>query len=224
MLGAQAVRGQIEPTESSLKNNVSVEEKLRALEESMVNAKAEADYFRKEWMEMSLRHEALGLDALTADERALHERIVSLVAELHQSEQRNNELASLLQNVLEAADALLAAKPEERAAKRAAYEVSVRQARQSLQGSPRSGTPLAKDLTDVIVVHYDGELNLAILNAGRTHGVKTGMPFRILRKEAVIGQCKIFEVREHLSGALVTAIKAETIQPGDRLLLDVTGK
>jgi hypothetical protein len=47
------------------------------------------------------------------------------------------------------------------------------------------------------------------------------MPYRILRGDKVIGRCRLVEVREYLSAALVEGvIQNETVKAGDRLLLE----
>jgi hypothetical protein len=62
-----------------------------------------------------------------------------------------------------------------------------------------------------------------VLNFGKAQGVRIGMPFRVLRGENIIGRCKVVEVRDSISAALIESTKNKTeLQAGDRLLLETT--
>ncbi|NJL18845.1 MAG: hypothetical protein HC901_00525 [Bdellovibrionaceae bacterium] len=73
-----------------------------ALREQLALSQTEAETFQKEWLDLRLRMEALGLESLTGDEAALEARVVRLVGELYRSEKRNRELERAVVRFLEA--------------------------------------------------------------------------------------------------------------------------
>jgi hypothetical protein len=78
--------------------------------------------------------------------------------------------------------------------------------------------PMASGLTDAQIVAVDRDQQAVVLNLGSLQGAKEGMPFRILRKNQVIGSCRLIEVREMTSAGLPEQL-AKNIQPevGDRV-------
>jgi hypothetical protein len=72
------------------------------------------------------------------------------------------------------------------------------------------------------VVDFKEDLSLLVTNVGSIHGVKVGMPFRILRDGQTIGNAKVIDVRERISGAVVQNLDPEDIQveKGDTLQVD----
>lgn len=211
--------------DSSLKGEKGKEtdnaERIKALQESILVAKAEAEHFRQEWMELRLRNEALGLDTLTGDQQAMHEKLVRALSELYQSEKRRHAVEEVLKSLMVAGDNLQKAGTSEKVAKREEYEVALRQAQEVLQGGTLVTMKTASDLNTVSVVSLDETLGIVIVNAGRAQEVKVGMPFNLLREDLVIGKCRIIEVREYLSAALVEGLlKGKRPKVGDQLLLD----
>lgn len=211
-------------TERSLKDPHSsgLEQALARAEENLALARTEAEYFYQKWAELRVRTEALGLEALTGSEKALQDKIARLAGELYRSEKARLEMEQAITTLITTAKEFHQAGPLERAQKRAAYEVAVRKA-SALTGRENdpSRIQIAADHTAGFVVAYDAELDVAVANFGRAQGARTGMPYRILRGDKVIGRCRLVEVREYLSAALVEGvIEKETVKAGDRLLLE----
>jgi hypothetical protein len=211
-------------TDGSLKDKRSSgwEQELARAEENLALARTEADYFHQKWAELRIRTEALGLEALTGNEKALQDKVARLAGELYRSEKARLQMEQAISTLIAAAREFHQAGPLERAQKRAAYEVAVRQA-SALIGTEADPTriQIANDHLSGFVATFDAELDVVIANFGRAQGARTGMPYRILRDGKVIGRCKLIEVREYLSAALVDGvIKNETVKAGDRLLLE----
>lgn len=212
-------------TERSLRDQTSsgLEQALARAEENLALARTEAEYFHQKWAELRVRTEALGIEALTGDEKALQDKIARLAGELYHSEKRRLEMEQALLALIQAGRELQQAGPLERAQKRAAYEAAVRQATTLVsRGDPQAERiQVARDHTAGFVVAYDEELDVVVVNFGRAQGAVPGMPYRILRDNKVIGRCRLVEVREYLSAALVEGvITKETVKAGDRLLLE----
>jgi hypothetical protein len=72
------------------------------------------------------------------------------------------------------------------------------------------------------VVDVKDNLSLVVANIGSKHGVKIGMPLRILREGEPVGSAKVIEVRERISGAVIQNLTRETLRvsKGDQLIVD----
>ncbi len=195
--------------------------RIKELEDSLALALTEADYFHQQWVELKLKNEALGIDALTDDEKALQEKLVRLVGELYQSEKRRLQAEKTLQGLMDAGRALHEAGMLEQAQRRAEYEVAVRRARQVLEGNASDLIRISPDYNSGTVTSANEELGVVVVNFGRTQKAEVGMPYRILRGERVIGRCRLIEVHAYLSAARIEGmIEKEKAQPGDRVLLE----
>ena len=77
-------------------------------------------------------------------------------------------------------------------------------------------------LTDASVVEVKPEFALAVANIGRDAGVKIGMPFQVWRDNRRVGDVRVIDVRDRLSGAIIQNLVSEedTIKVGDRLRVD----
>jgi cell shape-determining protein MreC len=81
--------------------------------------------------------------------------------------------------------------------------------------SPRA---LASGVTDAQIVAVDPAQQSLVLNLGSRQGAREGMPFRIVRGDQVIGNCRLLEVRELISAGMTEKL-TDGIQPkvGDRV-------
>ncbi|MDX6767636.1 MAG: hypothetical protein SFU85_12705 [Candidatus Methylacidiphilales bacterium] len=220
----QTGRAQETGPERSLKSRTSsgLETELAKAEESLALARTEADFFHQKWADLRIRTEALGLEALTGNEKALQDKIARLAGELYRSEKTRLQMEQSIADLIRTAKGLNQAGPLEKAQRRAEYEVAVREASRFLGGQPaQDRIQIAANLQSGFVAAFDDDMDVAIANFGRAQDARIGMPFRILRDGRVIGRCKLIEVREYLSAALVEGvIEKETVRPGDRLLLE----
>lgn len=210
--------------ESSLIEKLSdseVRKRLKVAEENLALAQTEADYFHEKWVELRLKHEALGLEALTANEKALEEKLVRIIGELYRSEKKRKLLEKALLDVIEKAKQLRSANPSERLKHLEAYEAATRAAVVLIERPIEQPLRIAPDINSGVITKVDETLNLAVVNFGKSQGARAGMPFRIIRGDKVIGRCRIAEVREYLSAIVVEGmIKNIQVQVGDRLILE----
>lgn len=77
-------------------------------------------------------------------------------------------------------------------------------------------------LTDASVVEVKPEFALVVANIGRNAGVKVGMPFQVWRDSRRVGDVRVIDVRDRISGAVVQNLVSEedSIKTGDRLRVD----
>jgi chorismate synthase len=79
-------------------------------------------------------------------------------------------------------------------------------------------------LGDAMVLEFKPDLSLIVANVGKVHGVKVGMPFRIIRDGRQIGSAKAVDVRERISGAVVQDLASEIPEVGKGDLLQVDAR
>ena len=77
-------------------------------------------------------------------------------------------------------------------------------------------------LTDASVVEVKPEFALVVANIGRNAGVKVGMPFQVWRDNRRVGDVRVIDVRDRISGAIIQNLVSEedSIKTGDRLRVD----
>ena len=77
-------------------------------------------------------------------------------------------------------------------------------------------------LTDASVVEVKPEFALVVANIGRNAGVKVGMPFQVWRENRRVGDVRVIDVRDRISGAIIQNLVSEedSIKTGDRLRVD----
>ena len=186
--------------------------------DELAMAQAEAKAYREAWLDLKRRDELLGLASLSPEARDSHDKVARLAGELIRSEKARLEVFEKAKSAVEAAVKWAA---ETDAAKRASARSEFESAKRTLEATMKqamSARPLASGLTDARIVAVDRDQQALVLNLGSLQGAKEGMPFRILRKDQVIGSCRLIEVREMTSAGLPEQLVKNT-QPevGDRV-------
>ncbi len=209
------------PADLSGQTPAQLEERIDKLTRDLALANAESEYFRQQWEELRLRDEALGVEALTVDERKLEDKLVQAVKELYQSEMRRREALQLLDRLLATSEHLLRTAPHYTPESRADYEVASRSAKDYLAGREAGSLPVGLSLTDGQVVDINAGLNAVILNLGKSLGVKEGMPFRVFQNSVQVGTVKVVLARQFVSAALIDTLKPHVVlKVGDRVAVD----
>lgn len=196
----------------------SLIKQVKALRESLALAGAEADMFRAAWQQLKERDAALGVDALTGDEKRLQEKLVQAVRDAYAADRDRNQAVDWLEKVLAAAQALVATAGKVDPVKRADYEAAVRGAGDYLAKRRVAEVAPGSGLSDGQVVAVKPELGLAIINLGQMQGAKAGMPFQVIQNDRVVGRVKVFRTREGLSAVVVEGMeKGRELHAGDRV-------
>ncbi len=89
-----------------------LEARVKQLTDELAAANAESEKFRQQWADLKLRDEALGVEALTADQQKLEEKYVDSVKDLYQTVMKHREALALLQKLLETTDQLMQEAPK----------------------------------------------------------------------------------------------------------------
>jgi hypothetical protein len=189
-----------------------LEARVKQLTDELAAANAESEKFRQQWADLKLRDEALGVEALTADQQKMEDRIVEDAKQIYQGEMKHREMLTLLQKLLETTDQLMQEAPKYDPKLLAEYEETSRSARDYIEGHGGKAIPIAGSLADGRVADTNPDLNAVILNLGKTQGVKEGMPFGIYQEDVKVATVKVVLARD-----LVCAAQIEWLSPGAEL-------
>jgi len=186
--------------------------------DELAMAQAEAKAYREAWLDLKRRDELLGISSLSPEARDSHDKVARLAGELIRSEKARQDVFAKAKSAVEAAVKWAA---ETDAGKRAAARSDFESAKRTLEATmQKTAEPraMASGLTDAQIVAVDHDQQAVVLNLGSLQGAKEGMPFRILRKDQVIGSCRLIEVREMTSAGLPEQLgKGIQLEVGDRV-------
>jgi len=214
-----------------LKQQLSeAQDAVKSLTDSLAVANSEAEVFRRESAELKLRMEALGVDGLSADKGKLEQRLLKAVRDLQIVQAEKDKLADELVQLSEAVLRFTKSATSEDADARLALEARMRSVAEALgipgndTGGPGGGNAASvpADLMNGMVISIKDELSLVVANIGSRHGVKVGMPLRVIRGEDPIALVRVVDVREKICGAVIQSLESEKnkIKVGDRLRVD----
>lgn len=207
--------------EGMLQENTNLREKVAVLEATVAElqknlaiAQDETAVFQETSRNLQLRLEALGLDAAKGD-RGLEKRVIDATKALAETDASKTlmreTLIQLYESVLAYQKVAVTSDPQARAA----VEVEMRNAGRAL-GFPNpqvaQAEAVAATLTDGMVVATKDDLALVVINLGSKQGVKVGMPFQVLRDDAVIGLVRVVDVREKIAGAVIQEVRSDRNQ------------
>ena len=196
-------------------------EAIRSLTESLALANGEAEIFKRQAEDLQTKFDALAPGS--GDGGEIEERLLSTVNELTRQQNENSVLLERLLALTEGVQAFMKSAQGADPELRAALEKELRLADSMLTagagGQPPAGGPT---LTDASVVEVKPEFALVVANIGRNAGVKVGMPFQVWRDNRRIGDVRVIDVRDRISGAVIQNLVSEedSIKTGDRLRVD----
>jgi len=196
---------------------------VKALTEALALANGEAEVFKRQAEEMSLRLEALGVPGLEGGESKLEGRLIAAVRDLRLTQDRLDATKAQLVRLSEVVQLVVASNAEMDAELRAGVEAEIRKTNEVL-GAAIVAEPLAVEagLTDAMVIDLKQEISLVVANVGSKNGVRLGMPFQVWRGSSRIGEVRAVDVRESICGAIIQSLENEKnpIKTGDRLRVD----
>lgn len=223
-LALEAARAE---NEALTKRNKLLEDNIRVLSASLAQANTEAELFRREFTDIKLRNEALGLESVGTDKSKLEQRLLKLVRDMQVLETEKERISEQLVQISEAVLRFLkdaeSVDPQSRAQARAELEAQLRGSAAALG---YANAPLAEavpvTLSDAMVMSLREEIGLVVINVGAKSGVKLGMPFRVIRDGETVGTVQVINVREEISGAVTQDLSSTKtkIKVGDRLRVD----
>lgn len=197
---------------------------IKQLTQSLANANAEAETYKRQAADLSLKLQALGIPGLEGDEGKIEQRLLAAVRDLRLTKQANEDLRTGLIQLSEAVNVLLKTTENVAPDARGAVEAELRRTSELL-GSPEGAAqaaPAEATLSDAMVVEIRDDLSLVVANVGTRHGVKIGMPFQAWRGELKIADLRVIDVRERICGAVIQNLTdpKNPVKAGDRLRVD----
>ena len=200
---------------------------IRTLNESLAVANAECEVFRRQYSDLKLRMEALGLASVGDNKEALEQRLLKAVRDLglvrDEKDKLSERMVALSETVLLYMKTATAADPKIRME----VEGQLRAANEAMDESTAKETmasaPAGVNLNDGQVISVKDDYSLAVMNLGSVQGVKIGMPFVIVRGNRFIARGRVVDVREKISGAVIEEYGSNTekVKVGDTMRVDV---
>lgn len=195
---------------------------IRNLTEALAAANMELELFKRHLAEANLRLEALGLAKESVDDtNPLEARMIQAIKDLRILKDNQKKATEQLVLLSESIHVLLKSAEGIHPQARLTVETELRKTSEILTPTSLSSfqTPT---LQSAQVLTTKDDLSLLIANIGSKHGANVGMPLRIVRDGNLIGEAKIVEVREKISGAVIQNLTSEYTQvtKGDKLIVD----
>ena len=222
---AEAVLAQNE----ELRKQLSIQqESLKTLTASLAESNAEAEVFRRKFAELETRMEVLGLASASKDRAKLEQRLLAAVSDLRLAQEERDELRDQLLSLNEAMLRYLKTSQDGDVQARADIEAQLRKTNELMGRSTRlrqgyggqaSDQP---SLMDGSVLSVKDEWSFVVANIGEQHGVKIGMPLRVMRGDQEIATLRVIDVRQRICGAVIEDSGKEKIKVGDRLQVDAS--
>ena len=208
------------------------EQAVKTLSETLAVAQNESALLRQRWQDAQLklaRPAGVGQSNTASGVIASEAQLADALAALGKAESDRAKLAEEMARLNAVLDVALRGSgnisPIQRAQALAENErvkglLAARTAEQA-GASARTATtaPDVKLTLDTgQVLNLNWGLQLAVINLGESHGVRLGMPFKVVRGDRIIGHLKVVEVRRKISGAVIEWMdKQLSIQVGDRV-------
>jgi hypothetical protein len=217
---AEAVLAQNE----DLRKQLSIQqESLKTLTASLAESNAEAEVFRRKFAELESRMEALGIASASKDRAKLEQRLLAAVSDLRLAQKERDQLRDQLLGLNESLLRYLKTVEGGDAQARADVEAQLRKTNELVGRSTSTGVKETQaSLMDASVLSVKDEWSFVVANIGEQHGVKIGMPLRVMRGEQKIATLRVVDVRQRICGAVIEDSGKEKIKVGDRLQVDAS--
>ena len=198
------------------------DEQVRSLSESLGIANSEAEFFKREFTELKLRMEALGIDSSGSNKNKLEQRLLKSVNDLKIVQEEKDQIADRLVRLSEVVLRFIKGSENPDPQARMEVEAEMRAANEAIGITPAQAVEaqaVEPTLSDGMVIYYKQELGMVIANFGSSQGVKPGMPFEVYRGEKKIGLVIVVQVRDKISASIIQEIdlKNDQIKVGDTL-------
>ena len=207
-----------------LRKQLSIQQKsLKTLTASLAESSAEAEVFRRKFADLESRMEALGLASANNDRAKLEQRLLAAVSDLRLAKRERDQLRDQLLGLNEALLRYLQTSQGGDAQARADVETQLRKTNELVGRS--TSTSLKEPqagLMDASVLSIKDEWSFVVANIGEEHGVKIGMPLRVMRDGEKIAKLRVVDVRQRICGAVIEDSGKEKIKVGDRLQVDAS--
>jgi chromosome segregation ATPase len=194
-------------------------ESVKTLTDSLAASNMEAEVFRRKYSDLQLRMEALGLESANKDRAKIEQRLLSAVSDLQLLQKEREQYRDQALRLSEAILHLLKTSTGGDAQARMEVETQLRSINELVAKTEIVPAETAT-LMDGSVISVKEEWSLVVGNFGEKHGVKMGMPLRVMRGDKTIATLRVVDVRQKICGAVIQEMGSEKIKVGDRLQAD----
>ena len=226
--------------DEDLRKQLSIQqESLKTLTASLAESNAEAELFRRKFADLESRMEALGLASASKDRAKLEQRLLAAVSDLRLAKKERDQLRDQLLGLNEALLRYLQTSQGGDAQARADVETQLRKTNELTTASSSFGGLVGRStrlrqgyggqasdqqpsLMDASVLSVKDEWSFVVANIGEQHGVKIGMPLRVMRGDQKIATLRVVDVRQRICGAVIEDSGKEKTKVGDRLQVDAS--
>ena len=208
---------------AELRRQLSIaQESVSTLTDSLAESNAQAELFRRKYSDLELRAEALGLASVSKDRAKLEQRLLAAVSDLRLAEKERDEYRDQLSRLRETMLRYLKTSQSIDAQARLELETELRNTGQLTMRSTSASTNAEPSLMDGTVLNVKEEWSFVVGNLGASHGMKIGMPVRVMRGDQRIATLRVVDVRQRICGAVIQEmdLKKEKIRVGDRFQVD----
>jgi hypothetical protein len=196
---------------------------IKSLTESLAISNSEAEAFKRQTADLTVKIEALGIPSVEKDQGKLEQKLLAAVRDLRLLKTQNENAVSQLVRLAEAVQVMIKGSESVDPQARLAVETELRKTSEIL-GAPKAPITgsVEATLSDGMVVDVKEDLALIVANIGEKQGVRVGMPFQVWREDKRIGEVRVVDVRESISGAVIQSLESEKVpvRNGDRLKVD----
>jgi hypothetical protein len=221
---ASAESSAVVALEKLVTENRRLRSELDEARKGAASATAEAEIFRRQVKELTLRMEALG--ASTASPSALEQRVLQAANTLRFSEASRQELNKALVRLASVASEY-AKKPDPEAKLvletelKRVDEVLAKAVGGELLDEAAKGAEPGGDLMNGKVSAVKPEIGCVVINLGSRQGVKVGMPFQVNRSGKLIGTVRVVDARQGFAGTVIQNLTSEKdpIRLGDTVMV-----
>jgi len=209
----------------SRRNELS-KETIRTLNESLAVSNAEGEVFKRQYGDLRLQMEAMGLASVGDNKEALEQRLLKAVRDLSLAKDEKDKLVERLMALCETVVLYIKAAPTTDPQLRLDIEGQMRAANEAMNTTAAreaaASLPAQAELTNGQVVSIKEEYSLIVANLGSQQGVKIGMPFQVIRGNHLVARARVVDVRERISGAVIEEYSSNTekVKVGDGLRVD----
>ena len=207
------------------RNDLS-QETIRTLNESLAVSNAEGEVFKRQFSDLKLRMEALGLASVGDNKEALEQRLLKAVRDLSLVRDEKDKLVERMMALIESVVLYVKSAPAADPQIRLDIEAQMRAANEAVDDAHEkelaANAPSAAELSDGKVISMKEEYSLIVANLGSQQGVKIGMPFQVVRGNHLVARARVVDVRERISGAVIEEYSSnmEKVRIGDGLRVD----
>jgi hypothetical protein len=206
-----------------LRRQLSVaQETMKALTSSLAESNSEAEELRRRYSDLQLRMEALGLASANKDRTKLEQRLLAAVSDLQLAQKRRDEFRDQMLRLNESILRYIKTSQGDDPQARMDVETQLRSTNELVTKSTNPPEAVEPSLMDGSVISLKEEWSFVVGNLGEKHGVKIGMPMRVMRDDRKIATLRVVDVRQKICGAVVQEMdsKNDKIKVGDRLQVD----